>query len=351
MRSNDRTSDRGAILVYVAIAIVVLMAFSAFVIDYGIFWLARGQAQNAADAGALAGVIARAYDEPAATSPRVITVAGAEAAATANLILGEALPLSAIEVDDDPVTACPDWAKAQGGPCVRVSVYRDTAHGNPLGTYFGPLLGTNWLDVRATSTAQLRAANATDCLKPFILPDRTVGGVYVPPGQVGTTAYTLADVGSLITVDVSDVVEIDIGQTSVDTAISRCDDDGNSLFTIGQVVSTVPGLPAALYTQGFQDLINSDPGAYWSGSDSAVRGSCAPGCGPQSPRIVTIPLFNPNDDPSSPQLQITNLISVFVDQVVGTGGKAYIVPARGRLAVGDAAPPGASFLNVIAAIR
>ncbi len=38
-------------LVQVAIALVGLIAFSAFVIDYGVMWVARRQAQNAADAG------------------------------------------------------------------------------------------------------------------------------------------------------------------------------------------------------------------------------------------------------------------------------------------------------------
>ena len=50
---NDR--ERGAVLVHVAIGLIAFMAFSTFVVDYGVFWLSRRQAQNAADAGALAG--------------------------------------------------------------------------------------------------------------------------------------------------------------------------------------------------------------------------------------------------------------------------------------------------------
>ena len=41
----------------------VLMAFNVFVLDYGMLWVARGQAQNAADAGALAGAVARGFDD------------------------------------------------------------------------------------------------------------------------------------------------------------------------------------------------------------------------------------------------------------------------------------------------
>src|SRR5688572_4308918 len=55
--------EQGAVLVQVAIAMLVLGAMATFVVDHGIQWVSRGQAQNAADAGALSGAIARAYDE------------------------------------------------------------------------------------------------------------------------------------------------------------------------------------------------------------------------------------------------------------------------------------------------
>ena len=51
----SRRAERGAVLVHVAIAMIGLLAFSSFVIDYGVLWAARRQAQNAADAGAMAG--------------------------------------------------------------------------------------------------------------------------------------------------------------------------------------------------------------------------------------------------------------------------------------------------------
>ena len=61
--SAERREERGAALIHMAIAMVAMMAFSALVIDYGIFWVARRQAQNSADAGALAGAIAYAFDD------------------------------------------------------------------------------------------------------------------------------------------------------------------------------------------------------------------------------------------------------------------------------------------------
>ena len=57
-----RTDVRGAILVHVAVALLMLAALSAFAIDFGLFSWSRGQAQNAADAGAMAGAAALAFD-------------------------------------------------------------------------------------------------------------------------------------------------------------------------------------------------------------------------------------------------------------------------------------------------
>ena len=47
-------TERGAIIIQVAVALLGLTLLSAFVIDNGVRWASRGQAQNAADAGALA---------------------------------------------------------------------------------------------------------------------------------------------------------------------------------------------------------------------------------------------------------------------------------------------------------
>ena len=62
--------ERGAVLVHVTVAIIGLLAFSALVVDYGVMWIGRRQAQNAADAAALAGAISMAFDAPGATTPR-----------------------------------------------------------------------------------------------------------------------------------------------------------------------------------------------------------------------------------------------------------------------------------------
>ena len=55
------TNERGAVLLQVAVALLALLALSGFVFDYGVMWVSRGQAQTAADAGALAGAISLAF--------------------------------------------------------------------------------------------------------------------------------------------------------------------------------------------------------------------------------------------------------------------------------------------------
>ncbi len=56
-------NTRGAMLIQVGISIAMLMGFAVFVIDYGVVWVARAQAQNVADAAALSGAVSRAFDE------------------------------------------------------------------------------------------------------------------------------------------------------------------------------------------------------------------------------------------------------------------------------------------------
>ena len=53
--------ERGAILVHVAVGMVAIIGFSVLSVDYGVLWASRRQAQNAADAGALAGAISLAF--------------------------------------------------------------------------------------------------------------------------------------------------------------------------------------------------------------------------------------------------------------------------------------------------
>ena len=62
-------SESGAVLIAVAISMLLCLGFLAFVVDLGVLMVARAQAQNSADAAALAGAVARAFDETTDDKP------------------------------------------------------------------------------------------------------------------------------------------------------------------------------------------------------------------------------------------------------------------------------------------
>ena len=161
-----RRNDRGAILIHVAVALLGLLAFSAFSIDHGVMMLSRGQAQNAADAGALAAALYLAHDGGDQPGAQAIGVAGAQA----NLVFGEQPDVTLTDVTFPP---CPLGAPGIPDTCVRVDVFRNQrAGGNPLPAFFSSLVGVPNQGVRATATAQVVSAGlSASCVLPFGIPD------------------------------------------------------------------------------------------------------------------------------------------------------------------------------------
>jgi Putative Flp pilus-assembly TadE/G-like len=158
--------ERGAVLVHVTVAIVGLLGFAALVIDYGVMWSSRRQAQNAADAAAMAGAISLAYDDPddfdRARESAVKT-------GTENVVFG----LSPnIDPDADiSFPTCPPGAPGVPDTCVRANVYRNEDK-DPLPTFFARLFGRSEQGVKATATAQLLTGNASDCIRPWAVMDK-----------------------------------------------------------------------------------------------------------------------------------------------------------------------------------
>ena len=324
-----RSSERGVIFVQMAIVILVLMAFLVFVIDYGILWLSRGQAQNAADAGALAGAIARAYDDTA-NPPANGGVAwqSAEQAAELN------------DVWDAPPVAQVSWNCPAGivGSCVRVDAYRNGEFASaPLPMFFGALLNLNTQGVRATATALVATANSTNCMRPFAVADKwahvvnpvdrfdrwtQAGGnavesnphdTYTPPNASGPgTGYTVAaDKGTELVLVGGNNPNSSVGAVTPGWFLPVRLPDGNGGYvsganlysnaietcignpvSIGQYLPTENGAMVGPTNQGVSNLIAQDPNATWDTSANAVANSCAPSCAPISPRIVPITVFD-----------------------------------------------------------
>src|SRR5262245_23013914 len=178
-----RPNERGAVLVHVAVILVGLIAFTAFAYDYGVMFVSRREAQNAADAGALAGAISLSYVDP---NDQNLAQQSAVAAAQSNAIWGQTPDMIMADVT---FPACPPGAPGVTGTCVRADVFRTNyqrGNGLPLPTFFAQLVGVNEQGVRATATAQKVVGSGTaDCVKPVAIPDKwdefnPAGGTWDP---------------------------------------------------------------------------------------------------------------------------------------------------------------------------
>jgi len=404
-------NDRGAMLIQVAISILMLMGFTVFVIDYGVVLVGRGQAQNAADAGALAGVLARAFDDTA-DPPATGGVAwnAATQAAAANLVWRE------------PGVAEPSWDCPAGtsGRCVRVDVYRDGSHGSAtLPVFFGHLFGIDSQRVKATATARVVYGNATDCIRPWGVADKwtevrapttqfnkwdKVGSApvmlsphddYVAPSEDGAgTGFRLPDdFGAEITLKNGNPsndndpitpgwflpLRLPDGQGGYNTGASDMRDEIAGCIgvtvKIGDYLPLEDGAMIGPTNQGFDLLKAKDPDARWvpTPAPGLIADSCAPsaGCGSFSPRVVALPVFDIDEfqfhraggispGESSPWSQcpmggkcvrVVNILGFFADRMEGTDVIGYLYRYPGIITAGSSVSDDASFLVTVQLIR
>ncbi len=333
--------ERGAVLVQTGLALIGLLAMGTLTVDYGMLWVARRQAQNSADAAALAGAISLAFGDPNDTN-RVKTVA--VAAAQANTVWGEA---PNVTPDDVFIEDCPPGAPGDPDLCVRVDVYRNQEEdrNNPLPTWFGQLVGVTAHGVRATATAQVAMGAKTTCVKPWIVPDKwqeqvpiqgaawswestfvryntkpgnplnwtllTPHDVYVPPtaDSPGTGFTVPGDVGIPVRLKVGKWDDSDIGPGNYRTVVfPGCGPGGNCVeenisgcypepIGIGDVLETEPGNkigPNIIH--GLSGLVGDDS-AVWICSDTGLQASPGVRCpghpsDPSTRRLVPVPAFD-----------------------------------------------------------
>lgn len=268
-------SERGVSLIHVAISLFVLMGFSAFVLDHGVFMLARGQAQNVADMAAIAGATSRAMDEPGVNPPSsVVTTNVMQDVVNSHFIFGGTPANTGRDVNANIL--CPPGVS---GWCVKVDVFRDGTHdGTALPVYFATLFGANDQKIKATATAVAANANGTSCMKPWLIPDKWLevqnpattfdppGDMYIPYNYQTNTpgsGYTLADVGTPIVlkpgnpnqaISPSDFYEIETA-TDYEESIVKC------LITksIGDTVEALPGNRVGPTNQGVDTLVANGP--------------------------------------------------------------------------------------------
>jgi len=390
-------SERGAVIVQVAIALLGLLAMSTFVIDYGVLWASRRQAQNAADAAALAGAISLAYvdfDNRPMAQQSALDVAGL------NKVWG-AVP--SVTLGDVTFPPCPPGSPGVGtDSCIRVDLFRNQARGNPLPTFFGQLVGVLDQGVRATATAEALFGDSTDCVKPFAIPDRWTEGLNTVappdwseedtferydkkgnllPGPVdsygpgdGFTPDSVGlgggDYGRLVVLKSGGpndaiapgwyhpVVLTCTGGNCYRDAIATCD---KRVIHPGDVLDVEPGNMVGPTKQGMQDLIDKDRGAVWDESLNDGRGGIKGGCMEAgtcdlSPRVVAIPVYDPDAydvgrASGRIEIHITKVVGFFVNEMLKGEVNGYIMTYPSAPKAGMGGVPGNNFIVSVALVR
>lgn len=174
-RISSDQKRRGAVAPLTAIVLIVLLAMVAFAVDIGYLNVVRNQAQNCADASALAGAGKLADRLQSAAIVKGVPVQTvddlraaieeAKAYARRNRVGGIAMELHDEDIEigymADPFNQKDNTLDKSGWPArpynaVRVNVARDANHeGGRLKLFFAPVIGVDDANVRATATACL----------------------------------------------------------------------------------------------------------------------------------------------------------------------------------------------------
>ena len=358
-----RDDQSGMSYVFIGMGMMAFLSASMLAIDVGMLMTSRNQAQNAADAAALAGATALVFNDYDDRTPTGPAVTHAIAAAKANDVMGADV---AIEPSDVTFPLDP------GGDANRVSVevFRTAARGNPVSTLIAQFFGNSMktANIAASATAEASPANAMTCVKPFTIPDKWIErqtapwdgndtydafdnkgvpianpDIYIPADKPGYTGYNQesnrgqplvirAATGQNITV--SFYFSLSIGGMNYTGGdpyrwnIANCN---TTIMHWGDPLIQEPGAMEGPTIQGADDLIARDPGAYWDNTTNSVKGSNFA----QSPRTFPIPLYDPivydsgKRNGRTADLVTANWIGFFLESTAGNGLNGRIVPIKG----------------------
>jgi Flp pilus assembly protein TadG len=152
--------ERGMSYVFIGLGMTAFMSASMLAIDVGMLMTARNQAQNSADAGALAGATALLYDDFDNRSASGPAVTSAINAALGNKVMGGEV---SIEPENVEFPLDPEGEATR----VRVTVQRTVPT-----LVARPAFGIHTPNIGAVATAEVSPANAMTCVKPFTIPDK-----------------------------------------------------------------------------------------------------------------------------------------------------------------------------------
>lgn len=364
-------------LVFVGLGFMAFLAATTLAIDVGMFMTARAQAQNSADAGALAGATALImddYDDRSTNSP---VVQNALVASGENQVIHA-------DVDIDPGDVTFPLGPTGLNNRVRVRVFRTGARGNPLATLVGGFFGVNSANMEAMATAEASPTNAQTCVKPFTIPDKWEEH-QTPPWDPDDTFDVVDKKGNpLPNPDVYRPGSPRVGGTSYDWQYDRGEymmiraGTGNEInpsfyfswempgghggdwyreniagcnTTImhpGELMNPEPGNMVGPTSQGIDDLIAKDPYAYWDDvNDKPVSGNGT------DARTIVIPLYDPvyydtgKQNGRTADLRMANWLGFWVDRRAGNNVYGYVTPIIGIFDRGAGPAPAGLFPQVI----
>ena len=358
--------ESGMSYVFVGLGMMAFLSASMLAIDVGMLMTARNQAQNSADAGALAGAVALMYDNFEDRSPGGPAVTSAIAAATNNSVMKGTVSVTPADVEfplDD----------AGEATRVKVTVRRTAARGNPVSTLIAQYFGMATADIGATATAEVSPANAMTCVKPFTIPDKwderqtpgwsgddtyeafyTSGpnkgkplpnpDIYIPADKPGYTGYNQESnrgqrleirAGNDTNITVSFYFSLALGKPVItggaayDWNIANCN---TTIYHWGDPLTQEPGAMVGPTISGAELLIAKDPGTYWDAATKKVKGSAF---GAKSPRIFPIPLYDPivydsgKRNGRDADLVTANWIGFYLEEIIGNSLWGRIIPIAG----------------------
>lgn len=358
--------ERGMSLVFVALGFMGFFAATMLAIDVGMLMTARSQAQNSADAGALAGAVAMAFNNFDDHSPSGPAVTSAIRQATDNKVMYENV---SVTPDDVEFLRDSDGVYSQ----VRVTVYRSAARGNPVSTLVASLFGISTANIGAVATAEVSPADMPARWFPFMIPDRwserqdPAGfnamtsyfnlydnhrnllpnpDVYVDnTHKVGYTGYDpILDAGTEIYIKAAQGQQVSPSEYNP-IAISGMDGTGASRYrdaiinggpastlSFGDAIIPEPGNVVGPTAQGVGDLMSLYPDARWDTSCSCVTGN------PEhiKMREGVIPLYDPYKYEVGKQsgryadFFVAGFLGVFIERMDGGQVVARIVPVAGK---------------------
>ena len=357
MEQHRTRSEHGAVLIHVAIGMLALLGFLAFAADYGLLWVSRSQAQAAADAGALAGASALAFDGAADPADRARNVAWNVAHWNR---VWDNNPGGEVQSPYGAIAPC----AAEPQECIRVDTYRTGVGANggtALPTFFANLFGTSTQKTRAMAVAYVGSANSSDCLKPFGIPDLFTNNNADPLFNTGVDTYT--PLGYTLSNSIGQ--EVLLRQTTEDRSqpgyfrlLDLLGTGGGGTSDTRDVIRSCAADPHGVgddliiesgvengIAQGVDDLIDLDPDAYYDPASQTVRNSCASTrtCqkyvwngsstdGPvpdptrnYSPRVMPLAIYDPQILATEGRIHIVNILGFFLENdTQWTGSDKYL---------------------------